>query len=129
MNQNKHDIIRVLRDYQDFVNASDAEGLAALYHENAILIPDRMSLCEGVDAIRTFYKYAFSVLELNLEFTINPEQIVVDSGFAFATTHSTGTRLLKQEERTVPEINRELWVFEKASDTWGISRYCFNKAS
>ena len=46
---------------------------------------------------------------------------------AYATTSSTGTRLIRETGVTVPEINRELWIFEKVEGDWKIARYMFNK--
>ena len=120
-------ILDVLRSYEAGVNQGDADDLGALYEDASILFPDRMDTFEGSQAIAGFYRYAFSLLSLNLTFTIEPKDIIVVGDMAYATTHSTGTRLIKQTNETVPEVNRELWVFRKIDEEWKISRYCFNK--
>ncbi|MEO0345873.1 MAG: hypothetical protein AAF229_06405 [Pseudomonadota bacterium] len=79
-------------------------------------------------AIEGFYAAAFSMLTLDIEFQIDPTQIVVAGDVAYTTTTSHGTRFLKASGETVPEINRELWVFTQKADRWLIARYCFNKA-
>ncbi len=121
-------ITDVLRSYESFVNESNAQGLGALYTEDAVLLPDRFEAFEGADAITGFYAFAFSALKLDLEFEIDPEDIVVDGDTAYATTSSTGTRFIKEANQTVPEINRELWVFEQVDGDWKIARYAFNKS-
>jgi hypothetical protein len=46
---------------------------------------------------------------------------------AFAVTSSKGTTLIHATGATVPEENRELFVFEKDNGAWRIARYMFNK--
>ncbi|MEO0792822.1 MAG: SgcJ/EcaC family oxidoreductase [Pseudomonadota bacterium] len=121
-------ITNVLKSYEEFVNESDAEGLGSLYTEDAILLPDRFDRFAGQEAITGFYAFAFSALTINLEFTINTDEIIVAGDTAYATTTSTGTRFIKEANQTVPEINRELWVFEKVDGVWKIARYAFNKS-
>ena len=121
-------ITEVLKSYEGFVNTGDADRLGALYADDAVLLPDRFDVFEGAEAITGFYAFAFSALTLELEFQIDPEDIVVDGDTAYATTTSTGTRFIKQANQTVPEINRELWVFEEVDGDWKIARYAFNKS-
>ena len=121
-------ITEVLKSYESFVNAGNAEGLGALYTDDAVLLPDRFDAFEGAEAITGFYAFAFSALTLELEFQIDPDDIVVDGDTAYATTSSTGTRFIREANQTVPEINRELWVFEMLEGEWKIARYAFNKS-
>ncbi|MEO1379233.1 MAG: nuclear transport factor 2 family protein [Pseudomonadota bacterium] len=121
-------ITDVLRSYESFVNESNPEGVGALYTEDAIFMPDRFGVFEGSEAITEFYGFVFNALTLNLDFTINAEDIVVTGSTAYAVTSSTGTRLIKESNQTVPEINRELWVFENVDDEWKIARYAPNKS-
>ncbi|MEL7117112.1 MAG: nuclear transport factor 2 family protein [Pseudomonadota bacterium] len=121
-------IAEVLRSYETFVNESNAEGLGSLYTDDAVLMPDRFDIFEGADAITGFYAFAFSALTLDLVFEIDTDDIVVDGDTAYATTTSTGTRFIKDADLTVPEINRELWVFEQVGGDWKIARYAFNKS-
>ena len=121
-------ITEVLLSYETFVNEGDAAGLGSLYTEDAILLPDRFDAFEGAEAITGFYAFAFSALALDLEFMINSDDIVVAGDTAYATTSSTGTRLIRETNQTVPEVNRELWVFEQVDGEWRIARYAFNKS-
>lgn len=121
-------IADVLKSYERFVNAGDAAGLGSLYTANAVLLPDRFDTFEGAEAITGFYAFAFSALSLDLEFDIDPETIIVSGDTAYAVTSSTGTRFIKEANQTVPEINRELWVFEMVDGEWKIARYAFNKS-
>ncbi len=121
-------IAEVLRNYERFVNESNAVALGDLYSEASILLPDRFQAFNGAEAIGGFYAFAFRALTLDLEFAIDPADIVVAGDVAYATTSSTGTRLIKETGQTAPEINRELWVFERVEGDWKIARYAFNKS-
>lgn len=79
----------------------------------------------GSEGILKSYEYVFSQIQLNIEFLI--EEIQVDENLAFAVTSSKGTTLIHAAGITVPEANRELFVFEKVAGAWKIARYMFNK--
>lgn len=125
---NLNQIVDVLRSYESFVNEGNAVGLGGLYTQDAVLLPDRFDVFEGSDAITGFYAFAFSALALDLEFEIDPDDIIVSGDTAYAVTTSTGTRTIRETNQTVPEINRELWVFEQIDGDWMIARYAFNKS-
>ncbi|MGD1887025.1 MAG: YybH family protein [Cohaesibacteraceae bacterium] len=121
-------ITELLRSYERHVNEGNAQGVGALYTEDAVFFPDRFEPFEGTEAITGFYSFAFSALSLDLEFAIDPDDIVVAGDTAYATTTSSGTRLFIESDQSVPEVNRELWVFEKVDGDWMIARYAFNKS-
>ena len=79
----------------------------------------------GAEGILNSYTYVFSQIQLNIEFFI--EEIEVEGNMAFAVTSSRGTTLIHATGDTVPEANRELFVFEKLDGQWKIARYMFNK--
>ena len=121
-------ITELLRKYEASANDSDSAALGQLYCNDAVFLPDRFDAFEGAESIEGFYAFAFSMLTLQLDFDIDPSRIVVSGDVAYATTTSTGTRFIKEANETVPEINRELWVFRKTDGEWKIARYCFNKS-
>ena len=63
----KQKIEDVLERYRRAVNASNADALASLYKEDAILLPADFPMATGKTAIHNFYSYAFSLLQLELE--------------------------------------------------------------
>jgi ketosteroid isomerase-like protein len=69
----------------------------------------------------------FSQIQLGVEFFI--EEVQVEGNMAFAVTSSKGTTLIHANGKTVPEANRELFVFEKVDGSWKIARYMFNKTA
>ncbi len=126
MNTEKEQIVNILNQYQKSTNTADAKLAASLYKDDAIMIPANFPSNVGKEAIFGFYDYAFSLLQLTLEFDIHEDQIVVNGDFAYATTTSVGTRLIRETGDIVPEDNRELWLFERIDGEWKIARYMFN---
>ena len=126
---NDHNAIEdVLTAYFAAANAGDAQALAALYTPDAVLLPGDMPTAEGAADIEALYAGAFSQLQLDIEVDLANADIAVDDDLAYATTTSTGTRLIHATGDTIPENNRELWIMARRSGTWKIARYMFNKS-
>jgi uncharacterized protein (TIGR02246 family) len=125
--KDKQQIEQLLSEYKKSLNTSDAKLSASLYTKDGIFMPREAPSAIGSDNILKSYEYIFSQIQLNIEFFI--EEIVVEENLAFATTSSKGSTLIHASGDTVPEENRELFVFEKIEDEWKIARYMFNKTS
>ena len=125
--QEKQKIEALLGEYKKSLNTSDAKLAQSLYMKDGIFMPTEAPSAIGSENILKSYEYIFSQIQLNIEFFI--EEIEVENDFAFATTSSKGTTLIHATGDTVPEANRELFVFEKVDGDWKIARYMFNKTS
>lgn len=125
--QDKQNIEALLSTYKGSLNTSDAELATSLYTKDGIFMPSEAPSAIGTENIKGAYEFVFSQIQLNIEFFI--EEIVIEGNQAFATTTSKGTVLIHAIEQTVPEENRELFVFEKENGEWKIARYMFNKMS
>ena len=121
----KEKIENLLGTYKIALNTSDAALAQSLYAKDGIFMPSGAPSAIGSDNILKSYEYIFTQIQLNIEFYI--EEIVVEGDLAFATTSSKGTTLIHATSDTIPEANRELFVFEKVDDEWKIARYMFNK--
>lgn len=121
----KEKIKSLLGVYKTSLNTSDAKLAQSLYAKDGIFMPAGAPSAVGSENILKSYEFIFSQIQLNIEFFI--DEIVVEEAFAFATTSSKGTTLIHANGETVPEENRELFVFEKVNDDWKIARYMFNK--
>lgn len=121
----KEKIENLLGEYKKSLNSSDAKLAQSLYAKDGIFMPSGAPSAIGSDNILKSYEFIFSQIQLNIEFFI--DEILVEGGFAFATTSSKGTTLIRANGETIPEENRELFVFEKVNDEWKIARYMFNK--
>lgn len=123
--QDKLQIERLLTEYKNSLNTSDAAIAQSLYAKDGVFMPTGAPSAIGSENILKSYEFIFSQIQLNIEFYI--DEIVVHGDFAFATTNSKGTTLIHANGQTVPEENRELFVFEKIDGAWKIARYMFNK--
>lgn len=121
----KEKIEALLGEYKKSLNTSDATLAQSLYAKDGVFMPSGAPSAIGAENILKSYEFIFSQIQLNIEFFI--DEILVEGDFAFATTSSKGTTLIRANGETVPEENRELFVFEKTNDTWKIARYMFNK--
>lgn len=123
--QEKESIEKLLGQYEKSLNTSDAQLAQSLYTKDGIFMPTEGPSGIGSEGILKSYEYVFSQIQLNIEFSI--EEIEVEGNMAFAVTSSKGTTLIHALGQTVPEANRELFVFEKVDGNWKIARYMFNK--
>lgn len=123
--QEKQKIEALLSEYEKSLNTSDAKLAQSLYTKDGIFMPTEAPSGIGWEGILKSYEYVFSQIQLNIKFFI--EEIQVEGNMAFAVTSSKGTTRIHATGDTIPEANRELFVFEKIDDEWRIARYMFNK--
>ncbi len=121
----KQKIEELLNAYKNALNTSDAKLAKSLYTKDGVFMPTEAPSGVGSEGLLKSYEFVFSQIQLTIEFFI--EEIVVEGNMAFAVTSSKGTTLIRANGQTIPEANRELFVFEKVSDEWKIARYMFNK--
>lgn len=125
--QEKEKIEKLLGEYEKSLNTSDARLAQSLYTKDGIFMPTEAPSGIGSEAILKSYEYVFSNIQLNIGFLI--EEIQVEGDMAYAVTSSKGTTLIRANGETIPEANRELFVFEKVHGEWKIARYMFNKTA
>jgi uncharacterized protein (TIGR02246 family) len=123
--QEKEAIEALLQVYKKSLNTSDAQLAQSLYAKDGIFMPTEAPSAIGSESILKSYQFIFTQIQLNIEFYI--DEIVVAGDFAFAVTSSKGTTRIHATGETIPEANRELFVFEKVNGEWKIARYMFNK--
>ncbi len=123
--QEKQKIEALLSEYKKSLNTSDAKLAQSLYTKDGIFMPTEAPSAIGSENILKSYEFIFSQIQLNIDFYI--DEIEVENDFAFAVTSSKGTTLIHSTGDTIPEANRELFVFEKVNGEWKIARYMFNK--
>ena len=123
--EEKQKIEKLLSEYKKALNTSDAKLAQSLYTKDGVFMPTEAPSGIGSEGILKSYEFVFSQIQLNIEFFI--EEIEVEGNMAFAVTNSKGTTLIHATGDTIPEANRELFVFEKVNNAWKIARYMFNK--
>lgn len=118
-------IENLLFSYRDALNATDVNKVLPLYTLDGVFMPSNAPTAIGQEQVKASYEFVFKTIQLKVEFYI--DEIVVNGDYAFARTTSKGTILIHSSGQTVPEENRELFVLQKVSGQWKISRYMFNK--
>jgi len=123
--QAKIELGKLLMEYEQALNSSDAGKATGLYARNGMFMPSGAPTAIGLEHIKEAYDFVFSNIQLNIEFSI--EEITLEHDLAYAVTGSRGTTLIRATGETIPEENRELFIFEKEEKGWKIARYMFNK--
>lgn len=118
-------IEKLLFSYRDALNASDVNKVLPLYTNDGVFMPSNAPSAIGQEQVKNAYEFVFKAIQLNIEFFI--DEIITSGDYAFARTTSRGTTLIHANGQTVDEENRELFVLQKISGQWKISRYMFNK--
>lgn len=121
----KSAIEKLIFSYQNALNASDAGKVIELYTKNGVLMANSAPTAEGAEQVKGTYQYVFDNFSYTLQFSII--EIVVNGNTAFARSTSKGSFVIKASEQTIPDENRELFVFEKVDGNWKIARYMYNK--
>jgi ketosteroid isomerase-like protein len=122
--QDKEEIEKLLMVYKESLNNSNVTKALNCYTKDGVFMPSGAPTASG-KKIKEAYEFVFSQIQLNIEFYI--EEITIENNIAFAITTSKGTTLIHATGDTVPEENRELFIFEKENNIWKIARYMFNK--
>jgi len=118
-------IQQLLTNYGAALNASNAATVTTLFAQDGVFAAPGSPTATGQTQVRAAFDGLFSAVTLTLTFT--PAQItVVNSDYAFATSTSSGTQLVKPSGPSSSVRFREQWVFVKEGGQWKIARYLFN---
>ncbi|WP_224994739.1 SgcJ/EcaC family oxidoreductase [Cesiribacter sp. SM1] len=118
-------IEKLIYSYQDALNASDVSKVISLYTTDGVLMANGAPTADGVEQVKGTYQYVFDNFTYTLKFTI--QEIEVNGNTAFARSSSQGSFIIKKSGQSIPDENRELFVFEKVKGQWKIARYMYNK--
>jgi uncharacterized protein (TIGR02246 family) len=119
-------IEKLLLSYRDALNASDVNKVMQLYTNDGVFMPSNAPSAVGQKQIKASYEFVFKTIQLsNIEFFI--DEIVVNGDYAFLRTTSKFNTLIHANGQTVGQEDRALYVLQKTSGQWKISRYMFNK--
>jgi uncharacterized protein (TIGR02246 family) len=122
----KSAIEKLIFSYQDALNASDVSKVIELYAKNGVLMPNSAPTADGAGQIKGTYQYVFDNFSYTLQFSII--EIEVSGNYAFVRSTSKGSVAIKASGQTVPDENKELFVFQKVDRKWKIARYMYNKS-
>jgi uncharacterized protein (TIGR02246 family) len=100
-------------------NAGDAAKLAAMYAEDAMVLPPELKAIEGRPAIERFWKKA---LEPGIKQTAKTLEAVVLGNVA----NETGTYLLKNPNGEIVEEGNYITIWKRVGNSWKIHREIWN---
>jgi len=127
MTHDQNGIRHLLAKYEQLLNASDADSIAALYAADGVFMPQGFPTATGREAILQSYRAIFENITLTIEFEV--DEIIAGEGLATAVTRSNGSVRVNATGDEAPESNREVFVFTQEDGAWRIARYMFNKAA
>lgn len=115
----------VIRQYEGAVNSADAEGVLALYADNAIWMPDNVPPVVGKTAIRRRVEGAFREITLAKRWHVH--EVVVSGDWGFARATGGGTVTEKLSGRQIVESHNELFILHREpAGSWKIARFIYN---
>ena len=79
MNENTA-IEATLEQYEAVLNASDVDGVLALYAEDGVFMPTEAPTATGHDQVRAAYEHVFGMIKLNIAFSV--DEIVTTQDYA-----------------------------------------------
>ncbi len=121
----KAQIETTLESYERVLNASDVDGILALYTEDGVFMAPTNPSAVGILQVEAAYTGAFQAIDLDVEFDIVEVKVIADD-WAFARTNSAGTITINATGDKIAEGNQELFVLRKVDGDWRIARYGFS---
>jgi uncharacterized protein (TIGR02246 family) len=94
MTHDESSIRALLARYEELLNASDAENIAALYTSDALFMPQGFPTAAGRETVLQSYRAIFENITLKIEFEV--DEIVAGRGMATAVTRSIGSATSKR---------------------------------
>ena len=123
---NEHDITQLLHTYERSLNDGDPDLAASCYATDGVFMPTTQPTATA-ERMREAYAQIFSVIHLNVTFTID-ELLIASDDIAYALTRSNGTQTVLANGTQSAESNREVFIFRNEDRAWKIARYMFNKS-
>lgn len=120
-------IRELLAAYEQALNTSDAAAAVEVYAAGGVFYPYNLPTATGRDELLASYRQIFETIRLEIAFDVH--EVVVQGDLAYATTGSKGQVTVLAEDLTVPEENREVFVFTRTDGPWKVSQYMFNKSA
>ena len=120
----QEEITKVLKDYENALNTSDARLALSLYGSDPVVMPQGAPAFVGREGVQQAYKGFFKVLKLHVAFQIH-EIVSMGGDLAYVRTTSGGTQEMLATHKTTREANNELFIFRQEDGKWKIHRYLF----
>ena len=122
----KADVETLVRSYFNALNASDVNKVASLFTTDGVLLATGAPTASGNDQVKGTFQYVFDNFKYNLQVTIG--DVTVAGKYAFVSSTSKGSYVVKASGQTAQDEFRELFVIEKVKGDWKIARYMYNRS-
>ncbi len=121
---NNQKIQTLISQYESELNASNVDGVLALYGKNPIFMPQNSPAQVGRAAVKQTYKNVFNTIKLDIKFTTYEIEVLGDT--AWARTSSSGKTKILAKDVVIREGNNELFIFKNEDGAWKIYQYLFS---
>ena len=105
-------------------NANDAEGFAALFSRDAIIMPQGTRAIVGREAILASERWRNK--QFTSEMSITPEEVIVAGEWAFARTAVSGRKIPGAGGEPILVDAKEIVIFRREGTSWRVFRLIGN---
>lgn len=117
---------KVVNNYFDALNASDASKVVSYFTTNGVLLAPGAPTATGSEQLKGTFQYVFDNFKYTLKVTIG--EVTIAGNYAFVSSTSKGSYIIKSNNQTVEDEFRETFIMKKVNGTWMIARYMYNKS-
>ena len=125
-NNDKAAVEKVMKNYFDALNASDANKVVSLFTKEGILQANSAPTASGSEQLKGTFDYVFNNFTYTLAQSI--VNVKVEGKMAYVISTSKGSFIIKASGKKLEDDFRELFVLEKIKGDWKISQYMYNKS-
>ena len=116
----------ILDKYAAALKAGNVEALVRLYTANGSFMPPNTTAAVGPDELRAAYKRIFTLLAIDVEFTVWEAAKYTEVGW-LRSTSKVHTKTLATGRETTNTFN-QLVVFQPEGGVWKIRSYIYSPA-
>jgi len=122
------DIAAALMLYEQALGSGDVNAMMRTFADNPVVLLPGKPTAVGREAVRSSYEEQFLAIRFSITFKIDEVQELSEN-WAFARTHSDGSKVVRATGATLPGGNQELFILSRnEAGVWKIARYAFSVA-
>lgn len=120
------EVLDVIMKYQNALNSGNTKEILSLYADESYSQWNNLLTADSKEKKEEQYNNLFSKEKFNTDFAI--DTIWIDGNTAFVRTHHhTGSVVTDtKEQKTILDLNREVFILHKDNNEWKIILYTFN---
>ena len=115
-----------VRAYMTALNASDLDGLVAVFAGDGSLMADEFPSATGRKQLRRLFAGILEARSFGRE--LHVDRVIEEGDLASVQTHTMGTLTMLETNTTIQGLSRELWVLRRDGSGWRIVDYMFNRS-